>query len=113
MLMHAPPVGTAEQSAGPRLRSHAGAWTGPGAMQVKDDCVFKVFLNFLPNRFCFKPGPHELVWKSVTAILHRICVSIFMVFFKFFKIWNQVSRFLILQTPKNVFLGLGTFWHVQ
>jgi hypothetical protein len=76
---------------------------------LKDDCIFTVFLNFLPNRFCFKPEPHELVWKSVTAILHRIFVSIFMIFFKLFKIWNQVSRFLIFQTQKMCFWAWGRF----
>ena len=49
---------------------------------LKDDCIFTVFLNCLPNRFCFKPEPHELVWKSVTAILHRIVVSIFRILFQ-------------------------------
>ena len=29
------------------------------------DCIFTVFLNFHPNRFCFIPEPHELVCKSV------------------------------------------------
>ena len=47
---------------------------------LKDDCNFTLFLNFIPNRFCFKPEPHELVWKSVTAILHRISVNIFLIF---------------------------------
>ena len=51
---------------------------------LKDECIFTVFLFFLPIRFCFKPEPHELAWKSVTAILHRIFVSIFMIFFKLF-----------------------------
>ena len=49
---------------------------------LKDNCIFTVFSNFLPNRFCFIPEPHELFWKSVTAILHIILVSIFEVFFK-------------------------------
>ena len=29
------------------------------------DCIFTVFLNFPPNRFCLNPEPRELVWKSV------------------------------------------------
>ena len=49
---------------------------------LKDDCIFAVFLNFLPNRFRLNMEPHELVWKSVTAILHIISVSIFKMFFK-------------------------------
>ena len=76
---------------------------------LKDDCIFTVFLNFIPNRFCFKPEPHELVWKSVTAILHRIVVSIFMIFFKLFKIWNQASRFFRFQTQKMCFWAWGRF----
>ena len=46
------------------------------------DCIVTVFLNFLPNRFCFNMEPHELVCKSVTANLHRILVSIFKVVFR-------------------------------
>ena len=49
---------------------------------LTDDCMFTVFLNFLPNRFRLNMEPHELVWKSVTAILHRISVSIFKICFK-------------------------------
>jgi hypothetical protein len=49
---------------------------------LTDDCIFTEFSNFLPNRFRLNMEPHELVWKSVTAILHRIFVSIFKVFFK-------------------------------
>ena len=79
---------------------------------LKDDCIFTVFLNVLPNRFCFKLEPHELVWKSVTAILHRICVSIFMIFSNFSKLGTRFPDFHI-PDPTNVFLGLGTFWHVQ
>ena len=48
---------------------------------LRDDYIFTVFLNFRPNQFCLEMEPHELVWKSVTAILHRILVSIFKVFF--------------------------------
>ena len=70
---------------------------------LKDDIMFTEFLNFTPNRFCFKPEPHEFVWKSVWSIMHRKSVSKFKIFFKLFKIWNQVSRFLIFQTKKCVF----------
>ena len=76
---------------------------------LKDDCMFTVFLNFIPNRFCFKPEPHELVWKSVTAIMHSFFVSIFMIFSKLFKMWNQVSRFFIFQTQKMCFWAWGRF----
>ena len=80
---------------------------------LTDDYIFRVFLNFLPNRFRLEMEPHELVWKSVTAILHRFFVSIFMICSKLFKIWNQVSRFFIFQTlvlsNKNVF-GPGDVW---
>ena len=71
-------------------------------------CFFKI----IPNRLCFKPEPHELVWKSVTAILHRICVDIFMIFFKLFKYGTRFPDFSYSR-PKNVFLGLGTYWYVQ
>ena len=33
----------------------------------------------------FKPEPHELVWKSATAIMHTNIVSKFKIFFKFSK----------------------------
>ena len=81
---------------------------------LKDDCICTVFLKCLPNRFCFKPEPHELVCKSVTAILHRIFVSIFIIFFKLFnsKFGTRFPYFHI-PDPENVFLGLGTFWYVQ
>ena len=79
---------------------------------LKDDCIFTVFLNFLPNRFRLEMEPHELIWKSVTAILHRICVSIFMIFFKLFKFGVRFQD-VLYSRPKNVFLGLGTLWHVQ
>ena len=42
-----------------------------------DDCMFTVFLNFIPNRFRLKMEPRELVWKNVTAIPHMIFLSIF------------------------------------
>ena len=73
------------------------------------DCIFTVFLNFHPNRFCFIPEPHELVWRSVWSILHGFFGSIF---YLFFKKWSQVSRFFRFQTPENRFSGLGTFLHV-
>ena len=41
------------------------------------------FFKFLPNRFRLEMKPHELVWKSVRAILHGFVVNIFKVFFKF------------------------------
>ena len=50
---------------------------------LTDDCIFTVFLNILPNRFRLEMEPHELVWKSVAAILHRISVSIFKFFSKY------------------------------
>ena len=50
---------------------------------LTNDCIFyRVFVYFHPNRFCLEMEPHELVWKSVTAILHRILVSMFKVLFK-------------------------------
>ena len=42
----------------------------------------RCFWKCLPNRFCLNMEPHDLVWKSVTAILHRISVSIFKIVFK-------------------------------
>ena len=78
-----------------------------------DDCICTVSLIFLPNRFCVEMKPHELVWKSVTAILHRICVSIFMIFFSNFSEFGTRFPYLHIPDPKNVFLGQGTFWHVQ
>ena len=80
---------------------------------LKDDCIFTVFLHVLPDRFRLKPEPHELAWKSVTAILHRICVSIVMMFFKLFQHVEPGFQIFHIPDPKNVFLGLGTFWHVQ
>ena len=78
----------------------ARAWGGKGFFQkvwfliyfrhnksepdLTDDCIFTVLFQFLPNRFRFNMEPHELVWKSVTAILHRMFVSVFKV--SFFKI---------------------------
>ena len=62
-----------------------------------------VFLNFLQNRFCFKPEPHELIWKSVTAILHRIFVSIFMVFSNFSKHGTRFPDFSYYRPKKCVF----------
>ena len=44
---------------------------------LTDDCIFVMFLNFLPNRFRLNMEPHELIWTSVTAILHILSVSIF------------------------------------
>ena len=76
---------------------------------LTNDCIFTVFLNVLPNRFRLGMEPHELVWKSVTAILHRNCVSIFLIFFKLFKILNQVSRFFIFLTQKKCFWAWGRF----
>ena len=78
-----------------------------------DDCIFTEFLNFLPNRFRLEMEPHELIWKSVTANLHRIFVSIFKIVFKIWDIWNLISRFLIFQTQISVFLGPVTRGHVQ
>ena len=79
---------------------------------LKDDCICTVFLNFLQNRFCFKPEPHELVWKSVTATLHKKNVNIFMIFFKLSKFGTMFPG-SAYSRPKKCFLGLGTFWHVQ
>ena len=69
--------------------------------------MFAVFLKFLPNRCCFKPEPHELVWKSVTAILHRIVVSIFMIFSNFSS--QFVARFpeLSYSRPNKCVFGPG------
>ena len=50
---------------------------------LTDDFVLTVFPNFLPNRFRLNVEPHELVWKSVTANLHKLVVSIFKMFFLF------------------------------
>ena len=73
---------------------------------LKDDCFVTVFLNFLPNRFCFKLEPHELVWKSVTAILHSFFVSIFMIFFKLFKNGTRFPDFSYSR-PKKCVSGPG------
>ena len=75
------------------------------------DCIFTVFLNFHPNRFCFIWEPHELVCKSARAILHSFFGSIFYRFFKFSKIWNLVSRFSD-PSIKKWFWGLWTFFDV-
>ena len=103
-----------------------GGWEGPFSKvpflndfrhnksepDLTDDCICTVFLICLPNRFCLEIEPHELVWKSVTAILHRIVVSIFMLFSNFSKFGTRFPN-VSYSRPKNVFLGLGTFWHVQ
>ncbi len=49
--------------------------------------------------------PHELVWKSVTAILHRIFVSIFKSVF-------QNLRFMAISRlyPNNCVFGPGDAW---
>ena len=70
---------------------------------LKDDCMFTDFLNFIPNQFCFKPEPHELVCKSATAILHRIVWACLWYFCKHFRSWSLVVRFFIFQTQKCVF----------
>ena len=70
---------------------------------LKHDCNFTSFLNFIPNRFCFKPEPHELVWKSVTAILHRFVVSIFLIFSKFSKFGTIFPNFPYSRPKKCVF----------
>ena len=74
------------------------------------DCIFTMFLNFHPNRFCFILEPRELVWESVWSILHRNSVSRFKLFFKLFQMWNLVFRFFRFQTQENRFWGLGTFF---
>ena len=67
------------------------------------------FLNFIPNRFCFKPEPHELVWKSVTAILHRICVNIFMICFKPFQNLEPGFQIFHIPDPEMCFWAWGRF----
>ena len=67
---------------------------------LTDDCMFAVFLNFLPNRFRLNMEPHELVWKSVTAILHIICVSIFKIFFKKSEISGTIFPDFSYSRPK-------------
>ena len=39
---------------------------------LTDDYIFTLFLNVLPNRFRLEMEPHELIWKSATANLHRL-----------------------------------------
>ena len=81
---------------------------------LTDDYICTVFLNVLPNRFRLEMEPHELIWKSVTANLHRYSVSIFKMFFKIWDIWNLVPRFLLFRTQIIiVFVGPVTRGHVQ
>ena len=39
---------------------------------LTDDWMCTVFLIFCPNRFRLEMEPRELIWKSVTANLHRL-----------------------------------------
>ena len=80
------------------------------------DCIFAVFSNLYPNRFGFISEPHDLVRRSVWSILHTSVGSIFYIFSKIFKIWNQVFIFFRFQTQENRFWGPVTFllvFHVQ
>ena len=72
------------------------------------DCIFTVFLNLSPNRFCLNPEPHELVWKSVWSILHRNFVSKFHIVFKKIKIWNPISR-SFRSHPRPNKIGFGAW----
>ena len=76
------------------------------------DYVFTVFLNFYPNRFCFIWEPHELVWKSVTAILHSFFGSIFYIFSKFSKTGTIFSDFPDSRPKKIGFWAWGRFWQL-
>ena len=62
-------------------------------------------LHFLPNRFCFKPEPRELVWKSVTDIMHRIVVSIFLMFLKTFQKLEPGLHIYQIPGPNKLVLG--------
>ena len=79
--------------------------------------MFTVFLSFLPNRFRLNMEPHELVWKSVTAILHRISVSIFKVFSTFEIHWTTFQDFCYILDPwvvKHMCFWVwwrSIFWH--
>ena len=61
-----------------------------------------------PDLVCFISEPRELVWRSVTAILHSLFGSIFYIFSIFSKN-NPYFRFFWFQTQENRFWGLGTF----
>ena len=69
---------------------------------LKDYYIVTTCLHFRPNRFCFKPEPHEVIWKSVTAILHIICVNMFLDW----DVQNLETRFQIL---KNILNALTKF----
>ena len=72
------------------------------------DCMFTMFFNFCPNRFRLNMEPHELVWKSVTAILHRILVSIFKVFFNLR--YMKPDSYFHMPEPNKCVFGPGDAW---
>ena len=77
------------------------------------DLFFTLFLNSLPNRFRLEMEPHELIWKSVTANLHRLFQSILKICFGILDIWNLVSRLFIFQTlvlSNKCVSGPGDVW---
>ena len=62
---------------GPRwLTPEPGWWGGfrhnKSEPDLADDCIVTEFLNFLSNRFRLGMESNELIWKSVTANLHRV-----------------------------------------
>ena len=76
------------------------------------DCIFTVFLNFHPNRFCFTLEPRELVWESVWSILHRNFVSNFNIFSTFSNYGIWFSDFSDSRPKKIGLLARGPFFHV-
>ena len=76
---------------------------------LTDDCIFTVFLNFLANRFRLGMEPHELAWKSATANLHRICVSIFKILqhLRYMEPDFQISH---IPDPSKCVVGPGDAW---
>ena len=98
------------------LRPNAWAWRHVSATSCgnakcnehhsDNDCIFIVFLNFHPNRFCFNSEPHELVWKSVWPIMHRTLMSEFKIFSKFSK---NGTRFPDFSDPRPKKIGFGAW----
>ena len=77
--------------------------------QISQMTAFYGVFEFSSNRFRLNMEPHELVWKSVTANLHRISVSIFKVFSKseiYGTIFSDFLYFRPLNCQKDVLLGL-------
>ena len=82
-------------------------WNEKSEPYLDYDCIFTVFLNFLPNRFCFNSEPHELVWKSVWPILHRNVVSKFKIFFFKKQKWESYFQNFHIPDPRKSVLGPG------